>query len=123
MWGAAQMRFAAVANRFGARYRHLIVSLDGVDSARGRLAPGLEIAFPPPPAGRATLAALRRTLQALRPDVLITHNWGSMDWAIANLPGLVRHIHIEDEFGPRAVQRSGTVTRVSRLSMPARAAR
>jgi len=126
--GGAQMRFAAVANRFGARYRHLIVSLDGVDSARGRLAPGLEIAFPPPPGGRATLAALRRTLRALRPDVLITHNWGSMDWAIANLPGLVRHIHIEDGFGPeerdrqfrRRVLTRSVVLRRSTVVLPSR---
>jgi hypothetical protein len=77
--GGAQTRFAAVANRFGTRYRHLIVSLDGADSARGRLAPDLDIDFPPPLGGRATLAAIRRALRALRPDVLITHNWGSMD--------------------------------------------
>ncbi|HJS84791.1 MAG TPA: glycosyltransferase [Acetobacteraceae bacterium] len=96
--GGAQMRFAAVANRFGARYRHLIVSLDGADSARERLAPDLDIAFPTLPGGG--LAAIRWALRALRPDVLITHNWGSMDWAIANLPSLARHIHIEDGFGP-----------------------
>ncbi len=99
--GGAQMRFAAVANRFGARYRHLIVSLDGADGARERLAPDLDIAFPPLLAdGRGKVAAFRGALRALRPDVLITHNWGSMEWAIANLPGLVRHIHIEDGFGP-----------------------
>ncbi len=95
------MRFAAVANRFGRRYRHLVVSLDGGDGARERLLPDLDIAFPALPASSDTkIRAVRRALRALRPDVLVTHNWGSMDWAIANLPGLVRHIHIEDGFGP-----------------------
>ena len=95
------MRFASVANRFGRRYRHLIVSLEGADTMRERLDPTLEAALLPLPAGRfGKLRAFRQALRTLRPDVLVTHNWGSMDWALANLPGLVRHIHIEDGFGP-----------------------
>lgn len=102
--GGAQARFASVANHFGPRYRHLVVALDGIIAARERLTPEIDVAFPDVPMRRgatlANLAPFRRALRTLRPDVLVTHNWGSIDWAIANLSGLTRHIHIEDGFGP-----------------------
>lgn len=102
--GGAQVRFTAVANHFGRRYRHLIVSMNPDQTARERLADGLDIGFPAVPVRQGetfgNLRPFRRALRALAPDVLVTHNWGSMDWAIANLVARVRHIHIEDGFGP-----------------------
>lgn len=102
--GGPQVRFTAFANRFGARYRHLIVPMDGNAACRERLAPGLDVSFPGAPIRkRATLAnirAFRACLRAWSPDVLVTNNWGSIEWAMANLPLLVRHVHIEDGFGP-----------------------
>lgn len=99
-----QLRFAALANRFGARYRHLIVPMDGNAACRERLSAALDVSFPEVPIRkRATLAnirAFRACLRAWRPDVLVTNNWGSIEWAMANLPLLVPHVHIEDGFGP-----------------------
>jgi glycosyltransferase involved in cell wall biosynthesis len=51
-----------------------------------------------------------------------------MDWAIANLPGLVRHVHIEDGFGPeecdrqfrRRVLTRSVVLRRSTVVLPSR---
>ena len=42
-----------------------------------------------------------RTLKRIAPDVLVTYNWGAMDWSIAKrfLPRL-SHVHFEDGFGP-----------------------
>jgi hypothetical protein len=31
-----------------------------------------------------TTRAIRRTLAAVNPDVLVTHNWGSIEWVLAN---------------------------------------
>ena len=102
--GGPQVRFAALANRYGARYRHLIVAMDGNTACRERLSPSLDLSFPAVPIRKgATLANLRvfrRFLRTLAPDVLVTNNWGSIEWAMANLPALVRHVHIEDGFGP-----------------------
>ena len=39
-------------------------------------------------------------LRALQPDVLVTSNWGSMEWAVARLPLRIPHMHTEDGFGP-----------------------
>jgi len=102
--GGPQLRFATIANRFGPSYRHLIVAMDGNTEARERLDPSLDLSFPAiDTAKRATLAnraRYRAALRAWRPDLLITSNWGSIEWAMADLPRLVPHIHIEDGFGP-----------------------
>ena len=102
--GGAQVRFAALANHFGAAFRHVVVSLDGNLGCRERLRPDLEVAFPAVDAPkRATIANawhFRRLLGAWRPALLVTNNWGAIEWAMANLVAIARHIHIEDGFGP-----------------------
>lgn len=102
--GGPQVRFAALANRFGADFRHAVIAMDGNLAARERLDPALDVTFPQLDIRKGdTLGNRRRfraVLRALRPDALVTSNWGSIEWAMANTPTLVRHIHIEDGFGP-----------------------
>jgi glycosyltransferase involved in cell wall biosynthesis len=31
---------------------------------------------------------------------MLTYNWGAIEWAMANIPRIARHIHVEDGFGP-----------------------
>jgi glycosyltransferase involved in cell wall biosynthesis len=38
-------------------------------------------------------------LRAWRPDVLVTCNWGSIEFALANLLPVTRHLHVVDGFG------------------------
>lgn len=101
--GGAQLRFVAIANAFGPAFRHAVIALDGDDSCRCRLSPELSISFPSFARDRCSFAGrLRRAralLAELRPDVLITSNWGAIEWAIANMLPLARHIHTEDGFG------------------------
>ncbi len=102
--GGAQVRFAAIANRFGKAYRHLIIALDGNYECQKRLSPGLDVDYMAVEFRKSRLPvnvfAFRRLLRTLGPDVLVTYNWGSMEWALANIPPLARHVHIEDGFGP-----------------------
>ena len=42
----------------------------------------------------------RSLLRRWRPCVLVTCNWGAIEFAMANLPALTRHIHVVDGFGP-----------------------
>jgi len=131
--GGAQMRMCALANHFGGYFSHAIVALDGDTSCRDRLAPGLDISFPKPPSAKVALPlrlrAIARTLRALRPDLLITSNWGSIEWAMANRLGVgIRHIHTEDGFGaderdrqiPRRVLTRRIVLRGSVTIVPSR---
>jgi glycosyltransferase involved in cell wall biosynthesis len=41
-----------------------------------------------------------RTLSHLKPRLLVTYNWGAMEWAAADMFLHIPHIHIEDGFGP-----------------------
>ncbi len=105
--GGPQVRFAAIANHFGRRWRHLVVAMDGNLAARERLSPELDVTFPE--AGlrkgdtRGNLRRCRALLREWAPDALITSNWGSIEWAMANAVPFgprVRHVHVEDGFGP-----------------------
>ena len=102
--GGPQVRFAALANRFGREFRHAIVAMDGNTACRERLDPGLDVTFPQVEIRKGdTLGNRRRfraVLAAMRADALVTSNWGSIEWAMANTPTLVRHLHVEDGFGP-----------------------
>jgi glycosyltransferase involved in cell wall biosynthesis len=103
--GGPQVRFAAIANHFGNRWRHAIVAMDGNLACRERLDPVLDVSFPDIDIRKGdTLGNVRRfrsVLKEMRPDCLVTSNWGAIEWALANavLP-IVRHVHIEDGFGP-----------------------
>jgi glycosyltransferase involved in cell wall biosynthesis len=102
--GGAQMRFVSLANHFGRAYRHAVIALDGDLGCRSRLSPDLALSFLPLPHGADNLVSrvlcYRRKLAELQPDVLVTSNWGAVEWAIANLRPIARHIHTEDGFGP-----------------------
>jgi glycosyltransferase involved in cell wall biosynthesis len=103
--GGQQTRFATIANRLGGAFQHRLVSLDGRDAATALLDPGLDYALLPAPAHSANpLARLGGIVTATaraRANLLITYNWGAIEWAIANRIRFGRpHIHLEDGFGP-----------------------
>src|SRR5579863_2779593 len=111
--GGAQMRFAALANAFGDRYRHIVLALDGDYACAQRIAPNLPVRYEaidaPKQATLGNVRRFRRRLRELTPDALVTYNWGAIEWAMANVPRLARHIHIEDGFGPE--ERAGQIRR------------
>jgi glycosyltransferase involved in cell wall biosynthesis len=108
--GGAQVRFAAIANHFGPAFRHIVVSLDGDLACRERLCDDLDVTFPAAGATKNAMLAnalrFRRMLRAWKPDVLVTCNWGAIEFALANLLPVARHLHVVDGFGPeeRAAQ-------------------
>ena len=102
--GGAQVRFIALANHFGSGFRHMVVALDGDISARDRLDPTLDVTYPTVEAPKNSMLAnawrFRALLRRWRPAVLVTGNWGAIEFAMANLPPLTRHLHVVDGFGP-----------------------
>lgn len=104
--GGPQARFARLTELLGDPFRHTVVAVDGNYEAFARCDPSrvrlLEV-----PRGRrglpspADLVRLRRVIAAERPDLLVTVNWGAIDWAIANRwAPLCPQLHIEEGFGP-----------------------
>ena len=102
--GGPQIRFAQLANHFGKSYRHCIVSMDGATDAFAKLGSDVDASLLTVPNRRGKLwrnvRAFRNTLRDLKPDLLVTSNWGTIEWALANLDGRVPHLHMEDGFGP-----------------------
>ena len=98
------MRFAQLVRLHGPRYRHTVIALDGNYDMAGRLT-GLPVTCHELPFDKRKLLdswqRFRTALRVLRPDVLLTYNWGAIEWALINrLEGVAQHIHIEDGFGP-----------------------
>ncbi len=102
--GGVQVRFAALAARLGGRFHHTIISLGGGDRARELLAADTPVVFAEPASSAGPLptrlAAFRARLAALEPDILVTYNWGAIEYALANRFAGLPHLHHEDGFGP-----------------------
>lgn len=107
--GGPQVRFAELAKGFGGHFSHAVIAMDGNYAAASFLPPGVDIELGgSPPAGGSLMERLsryRRDIAAHTPDLLVTYNWGSIEWALANLTMGAAHIHIEDGFGPEEAQR------------------
>jgi glycosyltransferase involved in cell wall biosynthesis len=101
--GGVQTRIADIANGL-AGFEHVFLPLDRSDAALTRLDAKVQktIAQVSARAGRlpARLRAYARTIKEHQPDLLLTYNWGSIEFALANLQLGFPHIHSEDGFGP-----------------------
>ena len=80
--GGAQVRFAALANRYGARWRHAVVALDGETGCAARLSHHVPFELLPAPAPRGAgfprrIMGIRRMLRRLRPAL----SGGNLDYA------------------------------------------
>jgi glycosyltransferase involved in cell wall biosynthesis len=102
--GGAQVRFVQLANHFQNRYAHIVVAMDGRFGAAEKLIPNADVSLRTVPSVKGRILAnrtpFRNVLKDINPDLLVTHNWGTMEWALADIPRLVPHLHIEDGFGP-----------------------
>jgi glycosyltransferase involved in cell wall biosynthesis len=102
--GGAQVRFAAIANHFGSACTHIIVSLNNDLACRQKLAEHLDVAFPDirhrPGHMLASIRQAHQHLRAENPNLVVTSNWGAIEWAIAAKLAFLPHLHTEDGFGP-----------------------
>jgi len=103
------MRFAQLARLHGSRYRHTVLALDQNYDMASRLA-GIPIAYEKLHFDKRNILdswrQFRTALGAIQPDVLLTYNWGAIEWALVNRwSRAVRHIHVEDGFGPEEAQK------------------
>ena len=108
--GGVPIRIANLINHLGAGYRHVIVAMDGCFDSRVRIESEIDVRYLAPPTARfglvGSLGAFRREIQGLGPALMLTYNWGAIEWALANrLRPLCRHIHLESGFGPEEADR------------------
>ena len=108
--GGVQVRLARVIGALGQRYRHRIIALDGNRAAGRLIDPALDVTIdiesPTRQSLPSALFAIRRQLADAHADLLLTYNWGAIEWALANsLFGVCKHVHFEDGFGPDEADR------------------
>lgn len=122
--GGPQVRFAAIANHFGPRWRHAVIALDGRTEAASRIGSHVPLTLLPTLVekddGPLRFWMIRRALTALSPHVLVTSNWGSIEWAlVARSIRSLRHVHMEDGFNPdEAVRQNPRRVLARRLILP-----
>lgn len=105
--GGPQIRFAALANSLGRKYRHTVIAMDGNYDATKAVGDHVPFSIEPILVRKSSGLSLsnvlsgRRLLRQLRPALLCTYNWGAIEWCLANWPlSVCPHIHLEDGFGP-----------------------
>lgn len=100
--GGIQRRFVQVANELKGKYEHCLIALDDNYDALSILPEGANCRKACDVYGSFGIGplAIAKTLRKIKPDLLITYNWGSIEWVavgkILNLP----QVHHEDGFGP-----------------------
>lgn len=102
--GGREIRAVELINLQGPGVRHTIVSLDGCFDAMPRIDGRIDVrSVPSPVAGLRPLGrigAMRSFLRTQAPDLLLTYNWGSIEWLLgARLAGIKPVVHHEDGFG------------------------
>lgn len=106
--GGSQVRFASLAGALGDHLDHTVLALTGNYEAAGLVPPGVSIRYlDPPPGGPLPrrLAQYRRLLNQVSPDLLLTYNWGTIEFALARMFAPRPHLHHEDGFGPEEATR------------------
>lgn len=106
--GGPQVRFAQIANHFAGEgspaIEHLICAMDGRYDALSKLEATVRYRIVEAPNTGGSLfgviQAFRRTLKSETPHLLLTYNWGAIEWSMANLLVGLPEVHFEDGFGP-----------------------
>lgn len=105
--GPAADRFATISTAMGSGYDHSICALDGDFTAESAIGPSVRWRRVAAPVKRRNFISLgslwsyRRLLSNERPDMLVTQNWGGVEWLMVNRgPGAIPHVHFEDGSEP-----------------------
>lgn len=101
--GGPQRRAIELMHRLGKGIQHQVVPMDGRFDALDLGVKGLDLEVIKAPAGPfpLRLMRMRSLLRREDPGLLLTYNWGSIEWFLAaRLAGLSAHVHHEDGFGP-----------------------
>ncbi len=108
--GGPEVRSCDLINHFGERYRHTIIAMDGRYDCQTKLLPGAPVTFLEVENHRQNLLKnmwqFARLLRQLKPDVLLTYNWGAVEWGLAHsLSRVCPHLHWEEGFSPEEAVR------------------
>jgi glycosyltransferase involved in cell wall biosynthesis len=104
--GGVPLRMVRVINYFGKDFHHTVIALDNDYAAADSLVGDLDVMLSSTQQQRRgtirSVLAGALALRRMRPNLLITYNWGAIEWAMADrLVPISRHIHMEAGFSQR----------------------
>src|SRR5437660_1375554 len=86
--GGVPLRMVRIINHLGKQFRHTVIALDNNFEAAKGVAGDLDLAILPVRGVQRgilrNLAGGALMLRRLRPDLLLTYNWGAIEWAAAS---------------------------------------
>lgn len=102
--GGAQRRVVSQINAKTGNFTHSVFAMDGCYDALSLIQDIGPIPQMPPAVKKVNMVssvkACRRLLRDYDPDLLVTYNWGAVEWALANrFIRICPTIHIQDGFG------------------------
>jgi glycosyltransferase involved in cell wall biosynthesis len=102
--GGVPLRMVRIINHLGERFRHTVIALDNNFEAAAGVAGDIDVNLlsmqSPRRGALRAVAGSALALRRLRPDLLLTYNWGAIEWAMASrLFPVSRHVHLEAGFG------------------------
>lgn len=111
--GGPEVRSCDLINHFGDRYRHSIIAMDDIYDCQSKLLPNHAVKFHrvvnDKSSLRKNLKNFIRILKSLKPNLLLTYNFGAIEWGAANAwVNQAPHFHWEEGFGPEEVQQQFT---------------
>ncbi|NUM34528.1 MAG: glycosyltransferase family 4 protein [Candidatus Brocadiae bacterium] len=113
--GGSSVRTCQIINDLGEEYYHTILAMNQNYGAKGHLKSQDNVeyiyddCFQKPISFFSRLSLFRVWLKKLHPHLMITSNWGAIEWGIANfLFPLCPHIHTEDGFNPDEMEKQKT---------------
>ncbi len=101
--GGPQVRLTRILNVLGSGWRTSIMAMDGNTEAVERIsgAPITLLAAPRKANGLAPSLEIASVLRQVRPDLVVTYNWGAIDAVLGiKISAVCPLIHAEDGFGP-----------------------
>lgn len=107
--GGREIRAVQLMGMLGTRVRHVLVAHDSRFAALDQIAPDVDAVRVERRFDGGAVARLRAMvafLREMRPDLLLTYNWGAVEWLLAaRLVRLGAVVHHEDGFGPEETGR------------------
>ena len=84
--GGLEMRAAQLMGMMRRDVQNTVIALDGRTDTLARIPEGVRVQVVDPPGGGGLigrLRAIRRVLRGVEPDLVLTHNWGTIEWVLA----------------------------------------
>jgi len=107
--GGITARFVRLVDRFGDRFRHTVMAMDGHYGALESIGNRSLVQVLDLPVRKgwtlANVPLFTRTLRNLEPVRVISYNWASIEWAFAAGHRKLPHVHVEEGFGAEEVER------------------